>query len=308
MPDVAIIPTMDCEPPDPAISAHASSKSGTGPPDWEFGKAAIRGFAERCAEADLSPTLFIHPQVGDRYRDLFLELQSEGACLALHLHPYKFDETYTEDLGAYPEPEQRDLLEAAIAEWEAIFGEHPRLIRGGVYSANDVTMPILEDLGFTGGSLSTPGRVKPSAAAVWAGAPLDPHRGHAGFRLLAGDLDFVEVPLTVDPTRSAQSGHLGQGGYESLYVSDVEAEALVPDPEPYDLAAVTRNVLDRIAREEPAVPTLVTNTHNNMDYANPDHRAVANLQTVIQTATARCDDLDLNLVSDTVAGVVAAVD
>lgn len=308
MPDVALVPTMDCEPPGPEISEHARSKSKTGPPNWDFSEQAIRGFADRCTEFDLTPTLFVHPQVGERHRDLFLELDADGACLGLHVHPYKFDEDYPEDLGAYPAAAQRELLGAAVERWEAIFGDHPGYFRGGVYSANDVTMPVLDDLGFAGGSLSTPGRVKPAAAAVWAGAPLDPHRGHAGFRLVPGDLDFVNVPLTVDPSRTAQSGHVGQGGYESLYVSDVEAEALAPDPEPYDLAAVTRNTLGRIAREEPPSPALVTNTHNNMDYADADHRAVENLWTVVETATAFCENSDLDLVSGTLADVVGAVD
>jgi peptidoglycan/xylan/chitin deacetylase (PgdA/CDA1 family) len=308
MPDVAMMPTMDCEPPGSEITAHARSKSATGPTDYGASESSIRGFASLCGDLGLTPTLFVHPQVGERHRDLFLALRAEGACLGLHLHPYKLNPDYREDLGAYPAETQREILTEAIDRWEAIFDEHPRYVRPGVFSASDATYRVLSDLGFAGGSVSTPGRVKPDAAAVWAGAPLDPHRGHAAFRMLPGDLDFVDVPVTVDRARPVTGGHLGQGGYESLYVSDIEAEALDPEASAYDLAAVTRNTLERIKRERPAHPALVTNTHNNMAYGDPDHRARANLRTVARTAGTYCEGGDLSLEPTTLDAFVETVD
>lgn len=308
MTDVAVIPTMDCEPPGPEITAHARSKSATGPTDYPASEASIRGFVSRCDDLGLVPTLFVHPQVGDRHRDLFLDLRASGVCLGLHLHPYKLNPDYREDLGAYTAETQRDILAEAIDRWETIFDEHPRYVRPGVFSASDATYRILDDLGFAGGSVSTPGRVKPEAAAVWAGAPVDPHRGHAAFRMLPGELDFVDAPVTVDRSRPVTGGHLGQGGYESLYVSDIEAEALDPDATAYDLAAVTRNTMDRIERETPASPALVTNTHNNMPYDDPDHRACENLRTVVRTARASCEGTPLDLEPTTLDAFVEDFD
>lgn len=304
MTDVAIVPTLDAEPPGAAISAHARSKSATGPTDYAASERSIRGFVGACTDAGYPPTLFVHPQVAAENPDLFLDLEADGAGLGLHVHPYKLADRFREDLGAYPAAGQREILEIAIERWTDALGRHPRYVRPGVFSASDVTLPILDDLGFRGGSVSSPGRVKPDAAAIWAGAPADPHRGHAGFRALPGDLDFVDVPVTVDRTRPVAGGHLGQGGYESLYTSDVEAEALDPDAAPYDLAAVTRNALDRIAQEEPPFPAIVTNTHNNMDYADPDHRARRNLEGVFRTVRDRCAGTDLSPRGETLGSFV----
>lgn len=308
MPDVALLPTMDCEPPGPEITPHARSKSATGPTDYAASEASIRGFAALCDDLGLTPSLFVHPQVGERHRELFLDLRADGVCLGLHLHPYKLDPDYREDLGAYPADTQREILRAAVDRWEGIFDEHPRYVRPGVFSASDATYEVLDDLGFAGGSVSTPGRIKPEAAAVWAGAPVDPHRGHAAFRMLPGDLDFVDAPVTVDRSRPVTGGHLGQGGYESLYVSDIEAEALDPEAEAYDLAAVTSNTLERIDREAPANPALVTNTHNNMAYEDPDHRACENLRTVVRTAREYADGTALSIQPTTLDDFVADFD
>jgi peptidoglycan/xylan/chitin deacetylase (PgdA/CDA1 family) len=308
MSDVALLPTMDCEPPGPEITAHARSKSATGPTDYEASESSIRGFVSLCGDLGLTPTLFVHPQVGERHRDLFLDLRADGVCLGLHLHPYKLNPDYRHDLGAYAAEIQREILTEAIDRWEAIFDEHPRYVRPGVFSASDATYQVLDDLGFAGGSVSTPGRVKPAAAAVWAGAPVDPHRGHAAFRMLPGDLDFVDAPVTVDRSRPVTGGHLGQGGYESLYVSDIEAEALDPDASAYDLAAVTRNTLERIDRESPDHPALVTNTHNNMGYDDPDHRACENLRTVVRTARTHCDEREHSLDPTTLDAFVDGFD
>ncbi len=308
MPDVAVLPTMDCEPPGPEITAHARSKSATGPTDYDASEASIRGFVSLCDDLGLTPTVFVHPQVGEYHRDLFLDLRANGVCLGLHLHPYKLNPDYTEDLGAYTAETQRTILTEAVDRWETIFDEHPRFVRPGVFSASDATYQVLDDLGFTGGSISTPGRVKPDAAAVWAGAPVDPHRGHAAFRMVPGDLDFVDAPVTVDRSRPVTGGHLGQGGYESLYVSDIEAEALDPDASAYDLAAVTRNTLARIQRETPDHPALVTNTHNNMAYDDPDHQACENLRTVVRTAREYCDGTGLSPQPTTLAEFVENFD
>ena len=305
MPDVALLPTMDCEPPGPEITAHARSKSATGPTDYEASESSIRGFVSLCDDLGLAPTLFVHPQVGEQHRDLFLDLRDSGVCLGLHLHPYKLNPDYRADLGAYAAETQREILTEAIDRWEAVFDEHPRYVRPGVFSANDATYQVLDDIGFLGGSVSTPGRVKPDAAAVWAGAPVDPHRGHAAFRMLPGDLDFVDAPVTVDRSRPVTGGHLGQGGYESLYVSDIEAEALDPDASAYDLAAVTRNTLERIERDSPSRPALVTNTHNNMAYGDTDHRACENLRTVARTAREYCRGTPISLEPTTLDAFVA---
>jgi peptidoglycan/xylan/chitin deacetylase (PgdA/CDA1 family) len=280
--DISFVPTMDCEPPKAAISAYADEKSGSGPADYTRSRKSIEGYAELLREYGYSPTLFVHPQVADRHRDLLLDLQETGACLGLHLHPYKMDSAYRHDLGFYPAEQQREILTEAVARWKNGLDQHPTYFRPGVFSANDSTFPVLEELGFSGGSVSSPGRVLPSAAAVWAGSALDPHRTHRGFRLIPGDSDFVNVPMTVDPSRPVDAGHANQQGYKSLYLSASEEEDINPEAEGYPLEEILGNATDRLNRDRPRYPVIMTNTHNNMDYADADHPATENLRSVLE--------------------------
>ena len=68
------------------------------------------------------------------------------------------------------------MLSRAIEMWREAFNVPPQYFRQGTLSANDSLFRVLADLGFRGGSVSLPGRVFPDKHAVWAGAPLDPHR------------------------------------------------------------------------------------------------------------------------------------
>lgn len=302
MPALSIQPTMDCEPPGPDISAHARSKSATGPADYAESERSIRGFVDRCLENGAPPTLYVHPQVAHEHRALFLELEDRGVGHGLHLHPYKFNPDNRADLGAYTRERQRELIAEATAEWEDALGRHPRYFRPGVYSASDATLPVLEDLGYRGGSVSRPESVKPDAAAVWAGAPLDPHRGHDGFRLLPGDLDFVNAPITVDPTRPVEHN------VESLYLSAIAEDPYNAGAESYDRAAILEHTVDRIAAQAPAHPALVGNTHNNMDFSDPGHPATAVLDSVFSTIDRVCADRDLEPVGETIGTFVERFD
>lgn len=296
---VWFMPTMDCEPPKPTVSDHANTKSVTGPTSWEESEAAIRGYVSLLDEYGHVPTLFVHPEVAAYHDDLFRELDNTGVCLGLHLHPYKFDEDYRDDLGAYPEPEQRSLIADALEVWESALGTHPRYFRGGVFSANDSTIGILEDLGFTGGSLSDPGRVKPTAQAVWAGAEPYPHHAHRGFRLLAGDAEFVEVPYLGDFTRPVHSSPFDrEQGYETIYLDS---------PIDYDRPAVTRNLIERFRTDTPAVPTLVPNTHNRSNYSQSDHPSVGYLRDVMATLDECESTGDMTVQSATIETIIAEV-
>src|SRR5690606_19128288 len=113
------------------------------------------------------------------------ELEGQGACLGLHLHPWKFgDGTYRAHFGGLTEAQQRAALSEAIALWQRAIGRRPRYFRPGTFSANDASYRVLVDLGFRGGSIAAPGRVYPDLSSIWTGAEKDPHRPHATFRQL----------------------------------------------------------------------------------------------------------------------------
>ena len=229
---------------------------------------------------------------------LLLELQREGACLGMHLHPYKLKGgRWHRDLGSYRSDEQLELVSEATKAWSDAIGQHPSYFRGGVFSANDATFGVLVELGFQGGSVSCPGRVLPSAFAVWAGAELYPHRAHLGFRQAAGDSEFVEVPISVDVTRPTDQGDRHEIGFEWPYVPSRR----------YDLGAVVRNIVRRAADERPPFASLVTNTHQDQDYADSQHASSVKLRLILETLREASAEFGLHPVGSDLADMRSRV-
>ena len=131
----------------------------------------------------------------------------------------------------------------------------------------------------------------PSAFSVWAGAELYPHRAHLGFRQAVGDSDFVEVPISVDVTRPTDKRDRHEIGFEWPYVASRR----------YDHEAVVRNIVDRAAEESPPFASLVTNTHQDQDYADPKHPASRNLRVILETVRDASAELGLGLVGSDLA-------
>ena len=290
--DINVILTMDCEPALFECTPLAIKLSGTGPATHEEGESSIRAYVEAADGEGYPVTLFAHPEVAVAQTALLLELQQAGACLGMHLHPYKFDPVrYPRDLGYFTAPEQVELITAATDVWSNELGQHPRFFRGGVYSANDATFGVLLELGFTGGSLSVPGRVLPRAMAIWAGAELYPHRANLSFRHIKGDSDFIEVPMSSDTSRPMESGELGEIGFEWPYVASIA----------YQHDAIVRNVIARSIEDRAFFPTYVTNTHQDQDYADPEHPASVNLQTIFRTLRETASEFGVRLTGRTIA-------
>jgi hypothetical protein len=296
--DVSVILTMDCEPALFELTALAKKLSGSGPATYEQGERSIRGYVEAADKEGYPVTLFAHPEVATAQTALLLELQSAGACLGMHMHPYKFDDQrFPRDLGGLDGDQQRELLSHATKVWSDALGQHPRFFRGGVFSANDETFGVLVDLGFEGGSLSCPGRVLPTAMAVWAGAELYPHRANLSFRQISGDSDFIEVPISVDMSRPMAKGDRHEAGYEWPYIPSRN----------YDHRAVVRGILEQSVEDGTPFPTYVTNTHQDQDYADPLHLASMNLQSVFQTLRETAGEIGVGLIGTTIADMADRV-
>ena len=276
---VYVLLTMDCESAKLDVTSYGAEMSSTGPADYEESERSIRGYFETARSYGFPVTLFVHPEVAVGQPDLLLELQVDGACLGLHLHPYKFaGGRYAHDLGAYPTSEQRAILEEAITVWEDALGQRPRYFRAGYFSANDNTAPVLEELGFRGGSLSCPERVLPAHGSVWAGSEPYPHRAHPGFRFIAGVSDFINVPVSVAYNRPAAADWSGaEAGYEWPYI-----------PHPYDHPAIIEDILTRFETDRPRFGTIVTDTHNDHDYTDPAQAASINLSRMLTTIAEGC--------------------
>ena len=284
--------TMDCEPATRDVTPYALAMSGSGPCDYQESERSIRAYVAAVAACGFPATLFVHPEVAAAHGQLLLGLQDDGACLGLHLHPYKLrGGSYKHDLGAYTASEQREILRQAIGAWEDALGQRPLTFRAGYFSANDATFGVLRELGFRGGSLSNPGRVLPAHCSVWAGAEPYPHQAHLGFRQIEGDSEFVEVPVSVAFGRPMREGEAHEKGYEWPYIPASK----------YDHAAVIRDILGRVAADEPRFGTIVADTHNDQDYADPTHPASVNLALILDAIAACSAELGLRPVGCTVA-------
>ncbi len=288
-----VVLTMDCE---PIRSAKGATQATSGPITYEESARFIEAFTQRAAARGFPLTFFIHPETAQAHPELFLRWQSAGACLGLHIHPYKIRNTrFRTHFGALSELEQTVLISEASAIWSEALGSRPRYFRPGTFSANDATFPVLTRLGFRGGSISCPGRMYPDLYAIWSGAPNDPHYGNASFRQMPGHLDFVNLPLSVDLSQPEERD--GRSFYRDLR----------PDYQQADYPTIARNLIAQLRARQPAVPTLVVVTHNDNDFSNPDDRVSRNFEEVLNAIATACREEGIEPVGATVESVAQEV-
>jgi hypothetical protein len=223
-----------------------------GPITWDLGERAIRGYCETLLAAGLKATLFVVPQGTTPYRRALLDLSAAGIEVGLHYHPQ--DHGYRDFFGAFDGEEQEQMLRPAIASWSQDLGRMPQVFRPGNFSANDATFPLLAQLGFLAGGVSCPLRNFTDARANWVGAVMDPHFTHRANRLLAGDLPFFEVPMTVDWESIMWGGRTAL----ELRIEMVDARS-----HGYTIRKAVKRQLDA-----GMAPVIVVLTHNIFDYGS----------------------------------------
>ena len=288
MNEVDIVVTMDCE--RPVSDTHPDA---SGPPNLQKAALWTQAYADIAGRYGFPVTFFVHPEVAVAQADLFQALQSKGHCLGLHIHAWRFDDRFTCEFGGLSEIEARAMLGEASALWQQAFGARPQYFRQGTLSANDSLFRILADMGFRGASVPLPGRVFPDKHAVWAGAPLDPHRGNGVFRLLAGDLDFANMLITVDTAQLNE-----RDGRQFFW-------DLRPDFDGLDYHA--HNVVAQLRARAPAVPCINMLTHNDYDFADPDSRVAKNFIAVLDVITDACWEAGVTAVGATLADITDKV-
>ena len=286
--------SMDCE-----RDRTFTDPTASGPADFAASAAWVRAYAELAGAYGWPVTFFLHPEVAEGQSDLFLELESQGACLGLHLHPWKFgDGKYRAHFGGLSEQDQRAAMSEAIALWQRAIGRRPEYFRPGTFSANDATYRVLVDLGFKGGSISAPNRVYRDLNSIWTGAEKDPHRPHPYFRQLKGTLPFGNVPLTHD--------------YSKL--EDVNGRRfhrdLRPDYYDADYQLIANNIVEQLLERRPAIPVIHMVTHNDHDYTDPEDRVRKNYDVVLKEIDQACRSRGIEPVGATIeelAGMVLAL-
>lgn len=284
MDKIYIAITMDCE-----RDREHTDPNASGPADFAASAAWVRAYWDLAGAYGWPVSFFLHPEVAEGQGDLFLDLERQGACLGLHLHPWKFgDKHYRAHLGGLSGDRQRAVISEAIAVWQRAIGRRPEYFRPGTFSANDATFNVLVDLGFRGGSISAPERVYKELNSIWVGAEKDPHLANGVFRQWAGDLPFANIPLTHDYSEIVQLN--GRWFYRDLRPDYVDA----------DYTKIANNMVEQILDRQPAVPMINLVTHNDHDYTDPNDRVRRNYDAGLRAIREACDRHGVEAVGTTI--------
>lgn len=287
--DVHILMTMDVEP-------VKRDTQWSGPENLEGSERSIQGFWNAAQRHGYPVSFFLHPETAQAHAALFTDLRHRGAALGLHLHPTKFQyPRWDRELGGFSADEQRVLIGEAKQIWSQALTQEPLYFRPGAFSANDATFGVLADLGFRGGCVSIPGRVWRRRYCLWAGAELHPHRTHRYFRQLSGDMEFADIPLSVN-YRMPMEGP----GY--TYFQDLR-----PDARGVPVQDILRGIVEQIANDRPRVAAISLVTHNDQPYDNPAHESCLRYHEVLSSVAPLCDEFGLKAIGGTVEDVCKRV-
>ncbi len=260
--------------------------------DAALGERAIRGLGEILRQQGLLGTFMVIPGDLRAHAALYRGLMADGHEVGLHVHPG--EDGHPEYLGLCGPEEQREVLEQGIATFGELIGARPLAFTPGYYSANDHTFPLLESLGFCHGTVSLPTRDLPQCASIWGSAPLDAHYPHRYCRSLAGDVDFVEIPPTVDPTTRMWGG---------AHPLDLRIELVDAKNHRYTLQKALRRQLE--AGDAIRVKYLKATTHNVFDYADPRDFRRETLLGVVRAARELAEQAGCRLIAATTADIAA---
>jgi len=267
---------IDCEATQPAVD------------DPALGERAARGFAEVLEARGLRGSFHVLPTDAEAHTSLYRELAERGHELGLHVHPAAGG--YEEFLGVYGPEEQSRIIGAAADRFAQVLGVAPDNVCIGYASTNDFTYGVLYDLGFRHGTNSMPTRVLPQCASIHAGAPLDVHFAHRYNRVLAGDLDFVEIPVTVDPDSRMWGGQHPQ---------DLRVELVDAKNHWYTIDKAVRR---QLASDVP-VKMIRGVTHNIFEYSTPGDFRRETLESIIGHTFAIAETLGMECVAATGADI-----
>lgn len=260
--------------------------------DPGLGERAIRGLGDVLAETGMKGTFVVIPSDIRVHAGIYKELESAGHEIGLHVHPA--DQGYEEFFGVYGFDDQVKILEEAMDAFAQAMGKKPKCFTPGYTSANDYTFPALEAVGLTHGAVSLSTRNLPNCACVWGSSPLEVHYPHRFNKSLKGDVDFVDVPLTVD----VESRMWGGAHPQDLRVELVDAKN--------HWYTIHKNVQRLIqAGEAIAVKHLKVLTHNIFEYGDPRDFRRETLLGIIGAARSICETQEYCLVPATTAGIAA---
>ena len=128
--------------------------------------------------------------------------------------------------------------------------------------------------------------------ACWQDADPDVHFAHEAFRLIPGDLDFVEVPLTSDRERTEHWTGVGDVRIESASATEI--------------AKAVRQEVGRQVGDDAPIKHVCLFTHNTVNYWSDDMSEKGRLAVLLQALVCLdeiAEDLGLEIRGTTIANV-----
>ena len=166
-------------------------------------------------------------------------------------------------------------------------GFEPEALNIGYCSTNDFTFGIAEEFGFTHGILTFPERTVTEIACTFPGAPRDVHYANRYNRMLPGDMDFVNIPLTIDP-----DSHMWGGKHpQDLRVELVDAKN--------HWYTIDKNVARQIDDVTVPIKMIRSVTHNVFEYGEPENFRRKTMLAMIEAIRDILDTNDCELVPAT---------
>lgn len=271
---------VDCEALQPALK------------DAALGKKAITGLCKILNREGLKGNFAVIPSDIKAHAAIYRDIAAQGHEVGLHLHPA--DQGYEEFLGVYGFEDQKKIIKEAAD----VFFRHMRFLPAsftpGYASANDHTFSVLEALGFRHGTVSIPTRNLPQCACIWGNSPQAVHYPHHSNRALTGNVDFVEIPCTVDP----ESRMWGGAHPQDLRVELVDAKN--------HWYTINKNVARQVqAGDGIPVKHIKIVTHNIFDYSDTGNFRRETLLGMIAAMRDICAKEDCRMIPATNADIAA---
>ena len=168
---------------------------------WEFSEQSISSYATKLNNQNYPVTFFSVPESAKHHNILFNKLITAGNEVGLHFHNNSFKENYLEPekyktIGYYSSELQYTMLNDAYQMFNKSMGFYPKSFRPGYFSLNNKSYSILSKIGLSCGSTSLPGRKIKKYSADWVGKRRDIHKVNTKDKKIAGELDFIDVPVT----------------------------------------------------------------------------------------------------------------
>lgn len=259
--------------------------------DPALGERSLRGLAEIFSKNNCKGSFMVIPGDLKAHARIYAELKRDGSEIGVHVHPA--DQGYEEFLGIYGMDEQKAIIGDAQKVFADAMGYMPLSFTPGYGSANDSTFPTLYELGFRQGLVSIPTRDLPQCACVWGSSPRWCSYAHRFNRCLEGDLDFVNVPGTIDPESRMWGGRHPQ---------DLRVELVDAKNHYYTIEkAIRKQVEDKVP-----VKYIKALTHNVFDYSDIRDFRRETLVKMIQMTRDLADKYNLLLTPANTAEIAAA--